>query len=134
MCVTFSGKKFFPQKLGKWTKNRPKAGFFFNLLKNLVINFYWIRSIMKVYIICSVPAEIPYLGKFFSWDRAKMFSVNHIAGFLKLFLQNKLIKNLLVGRGQKWVWQIWSWNSKIDVILRMNRRKKLLFAVLIHKN
>ena len=38
--------------------------FFFNLLKNLVINFYWICSIMKIYIICCVPAQIPYLGKF----------------------------------------------------------------------
>ena len=37
---------------------------------------------MKIYIIFCVPAQIPYLGKFFSpeiW--AKMFSANQVAGF-----------------------------------------------------
>ena len=30
LCVRarFSGKSFFPKKLGKWTKNGPKTGFF----------------------------------------------------------------------------------------------------------
>ena len=69
-----------------------------------------------------------------------MLSANQIAGFLnQLFLQNKsmewlhfldvdanlqneeLIKIFLVGHGQKWVWPIWSWDSKIDSISRMNR-------------
>ena len=36
---------------------------FLNLKKNLVINFHWSCSIMKIYIICYVPAQIPYLGK-----------------------------------------------------------------------
>ena len=59
----FPRKKFFlPPKIGKLTRNGPKTGFF-NLLENFVINFYWIYSIMK-YIICCVPAQIPYLGKF----------------------------------------------------------------------
>ena len=35
----FSRKNFLPSKLGKFTKNGPKTGFF-NVLKNLVINFY----------------------------------------------------------------------------------------------
>ena len=43
----------------KWTKNG-----FLNLLKNLVVNFYWICSIMKIYIICCVSTQIPYLGEF----------------------------------------------------------------------
>ena len=72
----------------KWAKNG-----FFNLLENLGINFYWIWSIMKIYIICSVPAQILYLGKFFVpeiW--AKMFSVNQIAGFFNQpYLQNKVM-------------------------------------------
>ena len=37
---------------------------FLNILKKFVINFYWICSIMKMHIICYVPAKIPYLGKF----------------------------------------------------------------------
>ena len=50
LCVTdldFLGKIFFAQKFGKvdqrWAKNRV----FFNILKDLVINFYWICSLMK---------------------------------------------------------------------------------------
>ena len=33
-------------------------------MKNFVINFYWICSIMKIGIIYCVPAQIPYLGIF----------------------------------------------------------------------
>ena len=36
---------------------------FLNLLKNLVLNFHWNCSIMKIYIIYSVPAQVPYLEK-----------------------------------------------------------------------
>ena len=59
LCVTagFSRKIFFAPKMGQ------NQGFF-NLLENLVINFYWIWSIMKIYILCCVPAQIPFLGKF----------------------------------------------------------------------
>ena len=59
----FSGKKFFAPKLRKKAQNGPKTGFF-QLLEDLVITFYWIWSIMEIYIICCVPAQIPYLGKF----------------------------------------------------------------------
>ena len=59
----FPEKYFALQKLGKWTKNGPKKGFL-NLLKNLVINIYWICSKLKIYIICCVSTQIPYLGKF----------------------------------------------------------------------
>ena len=45
--------------MGKWAKYRV----FLNLKKNLVINFQWICSIMKVFIICCVPQEMLYLGK-----------------------------------------------------------------------
>ena len=70
-----------------------------------------------------------------------MFSANQIAGFFnKPYLQNKSVKypvfslhvdtyshkftvdpKFLVGCGQKWVWQVWSLDSKIDCISRMNR-------------
>ena len=60
----FPEKIFLPKKNGKmdqkWAKNR----FFFNIMKNFVINFYWIYFIIKTYIICCVPANIPCLGKF----------------------------------------------------------------------
>ena len=60
----FSGKTFLLPKLGKWAKNK----FFFNILENFVIKFYWIWSIMKIYIICCVPSQIPYFGNFCSRD------------------------------------------------------------------
>ena len=37
---------------------------FLNLLKIFVINFYWICSMIKIYIICIGPGQIPYFGKF----------------------------------------------------------------------
>ena len=57
--LLFLEKLFLPQKLGKWAKNK----FFFNLKKNLVTSFQWICSIMNMFIICSVPAQILYFGK-----------------------------------------------------------------------
>ena len=66
---------------------------FFNLLKDLAINFYWICSIMKIYIICCVASEILYLKIFVPEMRAEMFSANQIARFFKQpYLQNKSIK------------------------------------------
>ena len=47
-------------------ENGPKMGQkqgFLNLLKTFVINFYWICSIMKIYIIYCVSAQTLYLGK-----------------------------------------------------------------------
>ena len=44
---------FLSQKLGKWAKN----SFFFNLKKNLVINFHWMYSIINFFIICCVPRQ-----------------------------------------------------------------------------
>ena len=52
----FSGKDFFAPKIGKF--------FFLNLLTNSAINFYAICSLMKIYIIYCVPAQIASLGKF----------------------------------------------------------------------
>ena len=57
----FFGKFFLPQTLWKWAKNKV----FLNLKKNLVINFHSICSVMKVYFITCVPAQILYLGKIF---------------------------------------------------------------------
>ena len=57
LCVTegFSWKGIFAPKFGTLTKYGPKTDF----------EFYWICSVMKICIICCVPAQIPYLGKIF---------------------------------------------------------------------
>ena len=59
----FSGNIFFAPKIGKVDQTSAKQQGFFSLLKNFLINFYWLCSIMKIYIICCFPAQIPYLGK-----------------------------------------------------------------------
>ena len=51
---------FFPQN---W-ENGPKTGFFWIYWKVLSVIFYWICSIMKIYIICCVLVQVSYLGKF----------------------------------------------------------------------
>ena len=140
----FSWKFFCP----KYWKNGPKMSqkLDFLNLKILVNNFYWIWSIVKIYVICCVPE-----WKFFTpeiW--AKMFSASQIAGFYtQPYLQNKWLKlpdfvhvdtnshklavdwNILCGHGQKWVWPAWSWDSKIDCISRMSRSNELIFCMLL---
>ena len=90
LCMTepdFLEKKFLPPKLGEWTKMGQKQGFL-NILKNFVVNFYWICSIMKMSIICYVPVQIPYLGTFWFLRygpkcsrpiRLQNFLINHIS-------------------------------------------------------
>ena len=39
-------------------------------------------------------------------------------------------KNVLGVNGQKWVWPVWSQESKIDCILKMSRWNKLIFCML----
>ena len=59
MTTRFFLKNLFcPQNWG----NGPKIGSL-NLKKNLAINFHWICSIMNMFIVCCVPAQILYLGK-----------------------------------------------------------------------
>ena len=85
----FSRKKFCPQNWENGHKMRQKLSFL-NLLKNLInfINFYWISSVMKIYVICCAPAQIPYLGRFlflryrpicFQPTRLQDFLINHIS-------------------------------------------------------
>ena len=61
--VGFFKKNLFVPKNGE---NGPKIGQkqgFLNLLENLVINSFWIWSVKKLYNICCILAQIPYLGK-----------------------------------------------------------------------
>ena len=58
----------------------------------MLINFHWICFIMKIFIVCYVPAQILYLGELL-FLRYEMLLANPIAWFLnELFLQSKLIK------------------------------------------
>ena len=140
LCMTAGfSRKIFPLKL----ENRPKIGQkqgFLNLLKNFVIDFFWICSIMKIYIICSVPAQIPYLGKNFSRDvgqnvvsqsDCRIFLINHISRtnrwnslifymLIQIHIKQKLIRIFLEGHGQRWVLPAWSQDSEIDCISRIN--------------
>ena len=86
-------KNFCPQD---W-ENGPRMGqnmVFFNFLKNLIINVCWICS--KIYIMCSVPAQIPYLVKvLFMRYGAKCSQPMRLQDFLifnQPYLQNKSVK------------------------------------------
>ena len=143
-------KKNLPQKLGKWTKNGPVKGFL-NLLKKLDINFYWTYSIMKICIICCVPAQIPYLGKFLlpRYEPKRSQPIRWQDFFNQPYLQSKsmilldflhvdtnshkikVTKYFWGGHGQKWVWPVVSQDSKIDCTSKMNKWNKLIFCKLV---
>ena len=42
-----------------------------------------------------------------------------------------MIKKSLGGCGQKWVWPVWSWDSKIDCTARRNGWNELIFCMLV---
>ena len=117
LCVTeldFLKKKFFfwSQNWEKGPKMSQKQNFL-NLLKNLVINIYWIYSIMKKYLVFCVAAQVPYLGKFLFLRygpkcsqpiRLQDFFINHISRrnqwnsvifgmLMQIHINQKLIKN-----------------------------------------
>ena len=93
-----------------------------NLLGNLVINFFWMWSIMKVYTICSILPQIPYLGKTWFlryWPkcfrpiRLQDFLINYISRtkwwkslifcmLIQIYRKKKLIEKYWVGLGRKW--------------------------------
>ena len=136
----FFWKKKFPLRLRKWTKNRSKKRVFLNLMKKLVINFHWIYSIMKIFIICCVPAWILYFGKILflnyrpkcsqsiqlqdfkmnSFSRANWWNSLIFSRLIQMHKNEKFIDFFLVRHGQKWLWPIWSQDFKIDFFLGMN--------------
>ena len=88
LCIAeldFLEKFFLPQKLGKWTKNGAKTRFF-NLLKNLGINFLlnllYDKNLCCLLCFCISPIS----GKMFVSVicLSKQFSANQIAGILNL--------------------------------------------------
>ena len=121
LCVTeldFLGKKFYPKNCENGPKIDQKQGFL-NLLKNLVINLYWICSIMKIYIICCFPAQISYLGEFLFLKYRPACSQTIIAGFFNQpYLQISVIAWFFAcwykfTSIKSWEWK-WEW-SKMSV-------------------
>ena len=48
---------------------------------------------------------------------------------IQVHKNQKLIEIFLDKHGQKWVWPVWSWDSKSDCISRMNRWNKPIFCM-----
>ena len=95
----FSRKSFFATKIRKmdqkWAKNRV-------FLIYWKIWFCWICSVMKTYIICCVPEQIPYFGKFlFLRYRPKCSQSIRLSDFLNVDTKsNKLKVNQKILRGE----------------------------------
>ena len=94
MTAWFFGKACFAIGENDQKKTENKA---FLIKKNLVINFHWICSKMKIFVICCVPTQILYLEKscilFLRYRPKYSQSDRPIWDFLnKLFLQSKLMK------------------------------------------
>ena len=92
-------KKEFAPKIGKMDQKWAKNMVFWIYWK--LFNFYWIYSIMKIYIICLIPAQIPYLEKFCFMRYWPKCSKNFLGGqcghrTLKLALSQEWID------GMKW--------------------------------
>ena len=131
-------------KLGIWTKNGMKTGFF-EFIEYFVINFYWICLIVNIYIICCFSAQILYLGKFFIPEiYTKICSANKTGGFFNQpYLQNKSMKlpdflhvDTNLHRLEKWVFikmDVISLvtDSKIDSVSKFYRRNEPIFCILL---
>ena len=96
---------------------------------------------MKIYNICCVSAEMPYLGNFWFLRyglkcslsiRLQDFLIDHISRsnqwnspifcmLIQIHINSELIKTFWGGHSQKWARPVWSPDPKIYCILRMNR-------------
>ena len=141
------GKKFCPKNQVNELKMGQRQSFL-NLLAN---SFYCICSMVKTYIICCIPGQISYLGKFLilrygskcsQLIRLQDFLTNHIFRkksttepyFLHVDTNSHKLKvgqKLFKRDSQKWAWPVWSWDSKIDCISRMTRSNELIFCMLV---
>ena len=136
---------FFAQKIGK---NGTKTGFFLSILKNFVINFYWICSIMKIYIICCVSAQVRYLGKFWFLRygpkrpqpiKLQDFSINHISRtnqwnslifcmLIQIHINQKLSQNFWMGMVRNGYCQSGHGTLKLAVLQEWIDGMNLFFA------
>ena len=113
-------KNIFTQNIGKMGQKWPEIGFFEFWLENLVINFFWIWSVTKVYIICCIVAKKAYFKKSGSRDMIQNSLSQSSARFLNNFyLWNKSTKkpNFLYINTDSWKlkadWKIlgWTWSK-----------------------
>ena len=52
------------------------------------------------------------------------------AGWYRFTKIKSWSKFYIYRHGQKWVWPVWSWDSRIDYISKMKRWNKLIFCIL----
>ena len=126
---------FCPKNVGNGSMIGQKWGFL-NLKKSLVNHFHWICSIMKIYIICCVPALILYLRKiFFLSYRPKWLQPIRLQDFLiNHFSRKKLMKqhnSLHVDRNSQKLkvdqtFFVWGW-SKMSVTNLVSGLKNWLY-------
>ena len=118
----WQSQNFFPLRLGTQTKNLSKIAFFLIYWK-IWLKFYWICSMMKMYIICCVPAQIPYLRKvFFPSYRPNCSQPIRLWNFLtshnfRISQWNSLISGMLIYINKK----------LIKTFSRINRWNELIF-------
>ena len=141
LCVTvadFLEKKFTPKIAKMYQK----------WAKNMVFWIYW-KIWSLICTMCSVPAQILYfvIKKFLRYgpkcpqplQDCRIAVFNHISRknqwnslifcmLIQIHIKLRLIKTFLGEHSQKWVWPVWSWDSKIDCISRMNKWNELIFA------
>ena len=70
LCVTepdFPEKSFLLRKLGKWTKNGPKTGFF-EFIEKFCHYLYWLCSMMKFILFVVFLHKFHVWENFCSWD------------------------------------------------------------------
>ena len=66
------------------------------------------------------------IGNFGGWASSKMSVVSLVTDGVTDFVHVDT-KFFWWRHGQKWVWPVWSWDTKIDCISRMKRWNRLIF-------
>ena len=151
-------KYFYSQNLENGPKIGQKQGVL-NLLKNVIITFYWICSIICSdivlcvikFILCAVFQQKTHIWKnFCSWDMSQsvlsqsdcwIFWINHISRtnkwnslifcvLMQIQITQKLIKNFLMGMVRNGCGYS-SWDSKVDSNSRVNWWSELIFCMLV---
>ena len=131
--VVFFRKTFLPSKLGKWVKKRPKKGFL-DLKKNLVVNFHWNCSIMKIYIISCVRAQFLFNQSYCRIFKSTISQeqIDETASFLHVDTNSKKTENwsriCWLGMGQNGCGQSGLWTLKLTVPKEWNDGIKWFFA------
>ena len=98
---------------------------FYNLLKNLVfIKFvlWWKLIIFAVFL-----NKSHILENVCSLDIGQNVPSQSDCQIFWMLIQSQI--KYWGGNGKKWVWSVWSLNSKIDCISRMNRWNELIFCM-----